>query len=306
MDYIAVGDLLLDTVRFADGSDSGVNAGGPVAFGYTGLRLWTDSCCMVCNAGADYYPYFEPWLKRNHIPTDGFHVKTDYTNHFYITYRPDGTYEYGYGLEGKWGTINFGYLRVDADDIAPFCPGLKGLYIDQPIDRIFWKNMLALKKKYGFKIMWEIQRETYFPNAASVIREIVPQVDVFSINSREGREFFGATTDEEIIEILKSFETPCFFRVGDKGSHFIQNGRDHYVPSVVIDKAEDPTGCGNSSTATAMYAFCEGYSPYEIAVMANITAAYNLRQYGLIPEFSAEIRMQARERFLQLCQRYQA
>ena len=46
--------------------------------------------------------------------------------------------------------------------------------------------------------------------------------------------------------------------------------------------------------------------PDEIAVMANITAAYNLRQYGLIPEFSAEIRMQARERFLQLCQRYQA
>ena len=34
MDYIAVGDLLLDTVRFADGSDSGVNAGGPVAFAY--------------------------------------------------------------------------------------------------------------------------------------------------------------------------------------------------------------------------------------------------------------------------------
>ena len=81
---------------------------------------------------------------------------------------------------------------------------------------------------------------------------------------------------------------------------------DHYVPSVVIDKAEDPTGCGNSSTATAMYAFCEGYAPYEIAVMANVTAAYNLRQYGLIPEFSDEIRAQARERFRQLCQRYQA
>ena len=49
MDYIAVGDLLLDTVRFADGSDSGVNAGGPVAFGYTGLRLWTTAaawCAM--------------------------------------------------------------------------------------------------------------------------------------------------------------------------------------------------------------------------------------------------------------------
>ncbi len=297
MDYIAVGDLLLDTVRFADGSDSGVNAGGPVAFGYTGIRLWTDSCCMVCNAGADYYEYFKPWISRNNIITDGIKVKSDYTNHFFLTYRADGNYEYCYGLEGKWGTINFGYLRVDADDIEPFCKGLKGLYIDQPIDMVFWKKLIALKQKYGFKIMWEIQRETYFTDAAERIREIVPQVDIFSINSREGGEFFGVHTDDEIIDVLKQFRTPCFFRVGEKGSHMIMNGKDYYVPSIVIDKCEDPTGCGNSSTATAMYAFCEGYSPYEIAIMGNITAAYNLRQYGLIPEFNEEIRTAAKALF---------
>jgi len=286
MDYIAAGDMILDTVRFADGSDSGVNAGGQVSFGYSGLRLWTDSCCMVCNAGADYYEYFKPWIERNAIVTDGIRVKTDFTNRFVLTYYPDGNYEHDFGLGGKWGPINFGYMKVDAQQLEPFCPGLKGLYIDQPIDMVFWENLIALKQKYGFKILWEIQRENYFQDARERMEQIVPHLDMFSINSREGSEFFGVTSDEEIIEILKTFSTPCFFRVGEKGAHLILEGRDYYVPSVVIDRVEDPTGCGNSSTATAMYAFCEGYSPYEIVLMANITAAYNLRQYGVIPDFS--------------------
>ena len=304
MEYLAIGDLLLDTVEFADGTDSGVNAGGPVAFGYSGIRLWTDSCMMISNAGADYYQHFKKWIEKNNIETKGIKVKSDFTNHFRITYKPDGSYEYSYGLPGKFGTINFGYLRVSIEDIEPYCKNLKGLYMDQPIDRVFLANLIKLKEKYGFKIMWEIQRETYFENAKEVIDEFIPQVDIFSINSREGREFFGAEGDEEIIEILKGYKTPCFFRTGEKGSHMIMDGKDYFVPSILIDKEDDPTGCGNSSTATAMYAFCEGYSPVEIAIMGNITAAYNVRQFGLIPEFTESIREDARKLFDEYKKKY--
>lgn len=302
MNYLAIGDLMMDTVQFADGNDSGVNAGGPVAFGYTGIRLWCDECLIVCNAGADYYKYYESWLIHNDISTKGIRVKTDYTNHFIITYNEDGSYEYNYGLDGKWGEINFGYLKVDPEQIEPFCPGLKGLYIDQPVDVIFWDKMIRLKKKYGFRILWEVQRETHYRNPEPLIRKIVNDLDMFSINSREGREFFHVQTDDEIIEILKTFKTPCFFRTGEKGAHLIMDKMDYFVPSIVIDRQEDPTGCGNSSTATAMYAYCEGYTPYEIVLMANITAAYNVRQYGLIPDFG--VREDAKKLFEEMRKQY--
>ena len=304
MDYLAIADLLFDTVEFADGAIVGLMLAVRAAFAYSGIRLWTDNCMIVSNAGADYYEHFKNWIETNKIATKGIKVKSDFTNHFTLSYRSDGSYEYRYGLPGKFGTINFGYLRISIEDIVPFCDNIKGMYLEHPIEKEFFKQLIKLKKQKGFKLMWEIQRENYWNNPREVIEEILPNIDIFSINSREGRELLGSHNDEETIEILKSYPTPCFFRVGAKGSYMIMNGETHFVPSISLGKEEDPTGCGNSSTATALYAFCEGYSSAEIAVMCNITAAYNVRQYGLIPKFSDELRAEARSIFSEYCKKY--
>ena len=93
---------------------------------------------------------------------------------------------------------------------------------------------------------------------------------------------------------MKSLKIPLIlFRVGEKGLYTIAEGRHWFVPSVGSETAVDPTGCGNCSTGASLYAFCEGYDPLMIGVMANVAAAYNVRQYGPYPLFDEKARLEA-------------
>ena len=79
-----------------------------------------------------------------------------------------------------------------------------------------------------------------------------------------------------------------FLRAGEKGSYVIADGKATFVPSVLVGDVVDPTGCGNCSTAVALYAWMETRDPLMTGIMANISAAYNLLQSGLYPGYSAE------------------
>ena len=66
----------------------------------------------------------------------------------------------------------------------------------------------------------------------------------------------------------------------------------------------DPTGCGNCSTAAAMWAYCEGYDLRQIASIANVAAAYNVQQFGPYPTFNSKTRKVSLEKALELAKKY--
>ena len=73
----------------------------------------------------------------------------------------------------------------------------------------------------------------------------------------------------------------------------IADGKDYFVPmisTVEKEKEIDPTGCGNSSTGAALWAWCEGYDPLMTCVIGNVVASYNVRQYGPFLDMSQETR----------------
>ncbi len=293
MKYISAANAILDTVIRTDGVDVEIIGGGPVAYGYGGFRLYTDDCMMVANVGADYIDYYGDWMKTNNMPTHGMRKKSDFTNHQIIRYNDDGSYKFSYQLGERIGAANYGFLRMSAAELEPFIDDTVGVYVDQPIDFTWWKNMAGVKERHGFKIMWEIQDDDIHEHPADRIKEILPFVDIFSINDKEGMELFELDSTDSVANYLANFEKPCFFRMGERGSALIIGGKIHFVPSVKHHKELDPTGCGNCSTAAAMYAFCEGYDPYTVAIYANIAASYNIRQNGVIPKFTPQMRAEA-------------
>ena len=117
---------------------------------------------------------------------------------------------------------------------------------------------------------------------------------MYSINYPEARSLFHVETEEEAVQKIKELKVPCFFRVGSKGSYMIAEGKAEFAASLTVGQIVDPTGCGNCSTAAAMYGWCEGNSLYQTAVMANISAAYNLLQYGPHPAITKEVQGQAK------------
>ncbi len=57
----------------------------------------------------------------------------------------------------------------------------------------------------------------------------------------------------------------------------------------------DPTGCGNSSTAAAMWAWIKTENPVMTGILANIVGGYNVSYKGVIDEFTPEMRRHAFE-----------
>ncbi len=293
MDYVIAGNVMLDTVRFADGTTSArEHIGGPATFAYSGVKLWTDNVIQCSYVGEDYHPLFDPWVEKNNIDTRAIKVRCDHCNHSFLLYREDGTY--GPDPEAKhfrsdW-MQDFGHMKSSPDDIGEFTKGggTKGVYIAQNVDYVYWRKMKEIKARDGFKLMWEIEGPSSYKEFMPAVLNAMESTDIFSINIQEARNLFEVETEEEVIKELQKCPVDLtLFRVGKKGLYSVTPTEVYFLPSAPVDKEIDPTGCGNTSTGSALYAYAEGYDALMVGIMANVASAQNIRQYGIIPDFMA-------------------
>lgn len=300
-DYVVAGNVMLDTVLFLDGSQSSrENIGGPATFAYSGIRIWTDSVMQCSNLGTDYETLFKPWIKKNQVETAGFKIVCDRCNHTCLVYQ-DANGEYGltdnfllYEDEDyKWmkndAWQDFGYMKTTPEQIEAFTKGgnVKGVYVAQNADRTFWKKLRTIKKRDGFKLIWEIESPWAHKHYLPDITEICEDVDLFSINLGEAQKLLKAEGEEACIKGLQTLPVDItLFRVGERGLYVVTRTDAIYLPPATFGDIVDPTGCGNTSTGSALYAYVEGHDPLMVGIMANIASAQNIRQYGIIPDFS--------------------
>jgi sugar/nucleoside kinase (ribokinase family) len=306
MDYLAAGNVMVDSVRFQDGRTSDrKNMGGPAPFAYSGIRVWTDSARLVCNVGADFTMYFNDWILKNRVDMSGIKVKCDHCNHSYLVYFEDGTYgqdDQAAHFRSDW-MQDLGYLKTTPEEIGEHSvkSPAKGLYLAQNVDHVFWEKLGDIKKRDKFKIMWEIEGPSSYSVYMEDVLNALESVDAFSINLKEAQNLFDVKTEAECIRKIQQLPVEyTLFRVGKKGAYSVTPKTAVFVPSLSFGVELDPTGCGNTSTGAALYAFCEGFDEHQIGVMANVASALNVRQFGLIPDFSA-VRTAAIEMAVKYC-----
>ena len=294
MKYAAVGLPITNDILYTDGSTVSKIVGGST-YGVEGLRLWDDDAGFIANVGEDFYDIYGDWVRNNHIPTEGIHIMHEHTPYTLVTYKEDGDWSEAsiYTTEFHDEYL-FGYLGVRGEDVDAIAPGLKGLNVERDCDLTFFKHIKQLKDKYGFKVMWEISSGNCIPQNLEKIKEICTMVDCFSINGREAERTFGVKGDEACIAALQTLPVAfTLFRVGEKGLYAVTPTDAWFVPCRRYNGPVcDPTGCGNSSTATALWAYAEGYDPLMIGIMSNLTAHYNVRQYGPVLDMSKELRQE--------------
>ena len=306
-DYLIAGNVMLDKVVFLDASSpDSEHIGGPATFAYSGVRIWTDSVMQCSNVGADYSTLFKPWLQANRVETAGFKIACDRCNHSVMHFVDQGG-EFAGPLQRQeteaehWlkndAWQDFGYMKTRPEDIDHFTRGasVKGVYVAQNADRIYWTKLRDIKKRDRFKLMWEIEgpwaHRHYLDDIADICRDTV---DVFSINLSEAQALFACEGDAACIEGLRQLEVDLtLFRVGKRGLYVVTREQALYPPPAP-GPIVDPTGCGNTSTGAALYAYTEGLDALMVGVMANVAASQNIRQYGVIPDFAA-VRAESRQ-----------
>ncbi len=298
MRYGAVGCIITNRIDFTDGSQIDGIMGGTV-YGLEGIRFYDESCQLFGNVGDDFERDYGPWMDRNRIPRAGIATVGEYTIYDIVRYAADGTYEEipGHGESYDEFRFNFGVMTPDHRNVAPYADGLKGLYVALGTDPVFWRELYALKQRYGFQIMYEVINMDTFPDRLDRVMNVLQYVDMLSINLPETKRLFGLETEQQCIDKLKSLNLPfVLFRVGDRGLYAISGGKHFFVPCLRYEgKVQDPTGCGNSSTSASMVGFCEGHDPLMCGVMGSVAAHFNVRQYGPVQDFSSELMAEVRQ-----------
>lgn len=295
--YISCGNLVLDRVRLADGQVSPPNLGGGGLFALAGVRVWTQSCKLVCHAGEDYFETYGRWMEANGLTNDGVMIDAEKCSSSVITHHSDGTYSQENPLGPKRGAENFGYLQVKPRELGALIDAdTKAVYMTQICDKVRWKNIARVKDETGIKVMWELQ---LFDQTLEQVKAVIGQADMFSLNKFEASKLYGipAEKEEELVKRLQELPVEMtFFRVGKAGAYVVTPNKVAFCgPVDPFGRSVDPTGCGNCSTGGAMVAYMEGYDPLMVGIMANISAGFNANQYGVYPQFDEKTMQMARE-----------
>lgn len=291
MKYVVAGNAVADCITYADGRTTQFMPGGATLFALTGIQLWTDQVLLCGGFGEDYMDSLGQWLERNSIDRSGFNIRDSKHPLNYMFYQDEG------GWEGKafYGSEHYDRLCCNPveDHLERFLSDARGVITFRGEDPEFFREIIELKKKYSFDFCWEIKGNFAVPEKMKDIRQILPWVDAFSLNQPEAFQLFEVNTDEEAIAAMQAWHLPlAIYRVGKRGIYILKEDQVLFAPSYQKYPLVDVTGCGNSSTAAAFYAWCEGMDIYDIAAHANVTAGHNIRFSGAM-ELDGQTRAKA-------------
>ncbi len=305
-EYLACGnimsDVVVDSVGKTEASEIGKTGklyiGGPAMYALSGMRLWTKSCKLVSHTGADFVDDYKPWMDRNGLTSESIIPLLEHVTVHELSYdREDG----GYNFASRYGQEHLGYLKTRPADIEEACdPGVKGMYMAQNCDSVWWEQFAKVKEKTGIKMMWEIEYSAATKRNVTLekIKWCAGFADMWSINHNEASHLFKIPreNDEDIInEIMKMPVELTLYRVGQRGSFAVTPTNAYFCPAIdPHGPSVDPTGCGNNSTGAAMYAHVAGNDPLMVAIMANISSGYNAMQFGPVPIYTDDIMAEAK------------
>lgn len=296
MKYVSAGTTIINRIIFEDKSVVPDICGGAGFYAYSGLRFSTPDCLLITSAGPDFRDYYGRWFEHNGASMEGVipHMEKTYYSELY--YMEDGKYN-EYSIYGE------GFVRrnrkktiVRPSELAPFLGDTAGLYYGgKYFSQDFYDEMVALKKMHPkLKLMLEYSPKRKIGGELDPGADVIGRfdtVDMLSINKHESFALFGVDDEQDAIKILTDFPFPVYYRVGKRGAYMIDGGRVAFVPMISVAPPEreiDPTGCGNSSTAAAMWAWLEGYDLLMTCIWGNVIAAYNALQYGPYFDMSRE------------------
>lgn len=292
--YMVCGQVVVDRIMpHGQQTEPEIRLGGGVMYALAGLKIWTDFCCGAAYTGQDFMEYYGEWLARNDLSLAGFIPRFPHTNRADLFYLPNGTHMMGTGDPA----YKDGADRPDWVLVQSFLnqPGEKALHLISA-DQTELLCQLQPERKKDLLIGYEMDPDEQIPNMLEYIRTVTDQwVDFFSLSCEEVKCIVPDVRDEkDALEFMCALRCPSFFRVGTNGAYMIKDHKAYYSPMIDVFGSKDPTGCGNSSTAAAFYAMCEGRTPRYASMVGAVTASLNASYSGLIPRIDLQKRQRCR------------
>ena len=238
--------IIIDDLHFVDGSVHAGTPGGAGLHAAAGAALWWPKIAIVAGTGSDIHDVTHDMMLGDRYVTDGLLVRDLFSVRSKLVYFPGGNRT----ETSLFGGDHFARLEASAADIPPSLLPAAGTYIFRDTDAAFWRELASMRASLG-TILWELHADAATPAYLPALRDLLPVVDVFSVNLSEARGLFGDVPPETLLEKLFSAGARLvLLRMGARGTiaaTTTQRLQATPPPCAVIDE----TGGGNS--------FCGGF-----------------------------------------------
>ena len=286
--YLVTGSTIVNDMLYADGTKQTGFLGGSL-YTVNSIKPYTDDLLFITTAGPDFDSLYGDYFRRNGLSQAGVEEVLPKTQYNIVEYNAAGQWWehsiYGEAYEKEIGLVP----EVKAEFIIKHADeNVKGIYLESRVIESVWKHLDEIRKAApNACIQAELSTvDIDDPSLHAQVMELIEKIDMYSVNLPESMTLFGTHSEEENIQKIIAIGKPCFFRVGEKGSYMIHDGKAWFAPSVGAAESVDATGCGNCSTGASLYGYCEGKHPLMTAILANLAAGVNTRQYGPYPHYT--------------------
>ena len=290
--YLVTGSVIVNDMVYADGTRKKGFLGGSI-YTVNGIKPYTDDVLFISTGGPDFHDLYGDYFQRNGLTEEGIEIVLPKTQYNVVEYNDKGQWWehsiYGEEYEKAVGIVPLvmpEYVIKHSDE------NVRGIYFESMVEEPVWGGLKDIRKAAPHAC---IQAELATPDIdnpelKNKLFDLIEEVDMYSVNLPESMTLFGTKSEEESVKRIIEIGKPCFYRVGEKGSYMIQDGKAWFAPSVGAKESVESTGCGNCSTGASLYGYCEGKHPLMTAIMANLAAGVNAKQYGPYPYYSKELR----------------
>lgn len=293
MRYITAGSPIINDFRYSDGRYVTGRLGGSVVYALYGLAMCGENPIFAQKVGHDFESFYGKWMDDNGYSREGLIYGDEDTTYLEVHYSENGLWEHRPVKKADGTFYNQKFAMVSPEVMEPFVPKCGGIFINSNVTHPFWKDMLDMRDRYKVPLMWEIGTQDFLPELRKEVFALMKKCDYYSMNFEEAKVLFNTQSEEEILRSLCDLRIPCFFRAGEKGAYLTRYDRYTFVKSCGVERAVDPTGCGNSSTAASLVGLCEGYSDEYTVALSNAVATINARYVGPCPRITDELKKEA-------------
>ncbi len=264
-DVVTIGHTSIDRVRIK-GRDK-VQLGGAAVYSAMAAKIFS-TVGIVSRVGDDFPGRFYSVLRKPGINTDGLKKVRGKSTTFSIDYDKDGMavykdYALNVGVYIRPEDIPKTYLGSKGFHIAPMAATKQEIFLDYLREKTQGADCtISLNTHIG-----------YFSRYKKKIFELIPKVDIFTINDEEAICLTDTRRLEYALNALKKTEHNMIaVTIGVIGSMVIDDEMT-FFPSVYQPKIVDLTGCGDAFAGSFISSFVKTKDPLKSANIANSVAS---------------------------------
>lgn len=274
---LVLSNIIVDDVYLADGSHQGLMLGGAAVWAAIGARIWHSEVGIVAGVGADLETVSAGQLREFGLRPEGELVRAAKTILSTLAYREDGERS----ETPAFGPDHFETMQVTPGEIPAALLPAAGSYVFRDLWPEFWRAYHERRNQLG-TVLWELQGNLAEPRSWPHVRDILPDVDLFSLNRSEAQGLIGVDEPDAVADTLLAAGAPVvILRMGAEGA-LIATAGERLRVRPPVSPVVDVTGGGNSFCGGFLAGWCQKPGDLNHAARcAAASAALCIAQYGL-------------------------